>query len=102
VSNPIHTDLRFVEPEHTEIGGTALEGMLVCDTTGILGRLQGFIVDPVAHQLRYLVVQTNEVLTRLMPVGSARIDLDGRSIQLLDQDNPNDAEPFRPGMFPAF
>jgi hypothetical protein len=102
VTNQIHTDLRFVEPEHTEIGGTALEGMLVRDTNGILGRLQGFIVDPVAHRLRYLVVQTNEMLQRLMPVGSVRIDLEGRSILLLDQNHAKDAEAFRPERFPAF
>jgi hypothetical protein len=102
VSNQIPTDLRFVEPEHTEVGGMALDDMLVCNTTGILGRLQGFIVDPVAHRVRYLVVQTNELLTKLMPVGEARIDLDSRSIQLLDQETPNHAEPFKRELFPAF
>jgi hypothetical protein len=70
--------------------------MLVCGATKILGRLQGFLVDPVAHRLRYLVVQTTGLLkkTSVLPMTDVRVDMGARAIQLLNQDDIQKSEPF--------
>jgi hypothetical protein len=77
--------------------------MLVCGATKILGRLQGFLVDPVAHRLRYMVVRTTGLLkkTSVLPMTEARIDMGARAIQILDQDAIENSEPFSPeGLVP--
>lgn len=97
-------DLRFLESGRAEVNGSCLSGMLVCGASHVLGRLQGFVVDPVTRQLRYLVIRTAGLLakTRLLPVTAARIDLDARAIQLLDEQVLDRAEPFTPSRFPRF
>jgi hypothetical protein len=90
--------LQFLTPTQARVGGSSCEDMLVCGTTRILGRLQGFLVDPVAHQLRYLVVRTTGLLkkTSVLPMTDARIDMGARAIQILDQDAIDRSEPFSP------
>ena len=72
--------------------------MLVCGATKILGRLQGFLVDPVGHRLRYLVVRTTGLLkkTSVLPMTDARIDMGAHAIQILDQEAIAQSEPFSP------
>lgn len=88
--------LQFLTPTQTLVGGSSCEDMLVCGATKILGRLQGFLVDPVAHQLRYLVVRTTGLLkkTSVLPITEARVDMGARSIQILDQEAIEKSEPF--------
>jgi hypothetical protein len=96
--------LRFLTPTQTLVGGSSCEDMLVCGATKILGRLQGFLVDPVAHRLRYLVVQTTDLFRKssLMPITEARIDMGARAIQLLNQDDIQHSEPFSREHFALF
>jgi len=77
--------------------------MIVCGATKILGRLKGFVVDPVTRRLRYLVVQGTGILakTRLLPVTDARVDVGAWAIQLLNQDDVQ-SEPFRSDSFEPF
>src|SRR5262245_54706911 len=80
------SDLRYLEPIQATIDGVRCEDMTVrAATGGVLGRLQGFIVDPVARQLRYFVVRTSGIMgrSRLLPVIGARFDLEHRAIELL-------------------
>jgi len=88
--------LQFLTPTQTRVGDSSCEDMLVCGATTILGRLQGFLVDPVAHRLRYLVVRTTGLLkkTSVLPITDARIDMGARAIQILDQDAIANSEPF--------
>jgi hypothetical protein len=78
--------------------------MLVCGATKIFGRLQGFLVDPVAHRLCYLVVQTTGLFrkTSVVPMTEARIDIGARAIQLLNQDDIKGSEPFSRERFASF
>ena len=88
--------LQFLTPAQTRIGDASCDDMLVCGATKILGRLQGFLVDPVGHRLRYLVVRTTGLLkkTSLLPVTDARIDMGAHAIQILDQEAIAQSEPF--------
>ena len=90
--------LQFLTPTQTRVGDSSCEDMLVCSATKILGRFQGFLVDPVAHRLRYLVVRTTGLLkkTSVLPITDARIDMGARAIQILDQDAIENSEPFSP------
>jgi hypothetical protein len=70
--------LRYIDPHHVAIEGMRSEEMTIRGTAGkLLGRLQGFVIDPVTEQLRYLVVRTSGVLTRtaLLPFELARVDV---------------------------
>src|SRR5262245_4635710 len=97
-------ELRFLTPTQTVVEGSTCEGMIVCGATRILGRLQGFLVDPVAQRLRYLVVQATGLLSRprLIPVTEARIDVGAHAIQLLNQDDIQTGEPFKRDRFAAY
>ena len=88
--------LQFLTPAQTLVGGSSCDDMLVCGATTILGRLQGFLVDPVGHRLRYLVVRTTGLLkkTSLLPMTEARVDMGARAIQILDQEAIAQSEPF--------
>ena len=96
--------LQFLTPTQTLVGDSSCEDMLVCGATKILGRLQGFLVDPVANRLRYLVVQTTGLLkkTSVLPMTEARIDMGARAIQLLNQDDIAKSEPFSREQFAPF
>lgn len=97
-------NLQFLTPTQTVVEGSTCEGMIVCGATKILGRLKGFVVDPVTRRLRYLVVQGTGILakTRLLPVTDARIDVGAWAIQLLNQDDVQSSEPFRHDRFEPF
>jgi hypothetical protein len=96
--------LLFLTPTQTIVEGSSCEDMLVCGATKILGRLQGFLVDPVANRLRYLVVQTTGLFrkTSVVPMTDARVDMGARAIQLLNQDDIQRSEPFNRERFAAF
>ncbi|MGQ0732569.1 MAG: hypothetical protein ACT4QD_02810 [Acidobacteriota bacterium] len=97
------TNLRFLEPERAKVAGTRCTGMLVLGLTRVLGRLQGFVVDPSAHRLRYLVVRTlgRAEPSRLVPMTAARLDLAVPAILLLDDEVLDQRLPFEPESFPA-
>ena len=98
------SELRFLDPGHTEVAGALCEGMTIRTDTAVLGRLAGFVVDPVARRLRYLVVQTSGWFDRvkLLPLAAARVDLDARVIELLDTEVTGRLQPFKRELFPAF
>jgi sporulation protein YlmC with PRC-barrel domain len=81
----IDSTLRYVNPEDVLIEGAQCVGMKVLGTAGrLLGTLQGFVVDPVAEQLRYLVVRTSGLLgrTALLPFQHARVDIVNGAIEV--------------------
>lgn len=84
---PKHEDppLRYVEPQHVAIQGMRSEALTIRGTAGkFLGTLQGFVIDAVTEQLRYLVVRTSGVLARsaLLPFELARVDVAKGSIEV--------------------
>ena len=97
-------NLLLLTPTQTRVGDSSCEDMLVCGATKILGRLQGFLVDPVANRLRYLVVQTTGLFkkTSVVPMTEARVDMGARAIQLLNQDDIQRSEPFSRERFAPF
>jgi len=101
--------LRYLGPDHAKIAGERCEGMTIRSATGrALGRVQGFIVDPVARRLKYFVVRTSGLLgltgdDRLVPITAARVNLEERAIELLaDQDDLDRTDRFSQTRFPAF
>jgi hypothetical protein len=94
----IAADLRYLDPQHLAVAGTRCEGLTVRNDTGILGQFQGFLVDPVARRLRFVVIELLGRL-RLMPVTTARIDLDKGAIELLDHADIRFSKPFQRDMF---
>lgn len=94
----IAADLRYLDPQHLAVGETRCEGMTVRNETGIIGQFRGFLVDPVARELRYVVVELLGRL-RLMPVTTARVDLTAGAIELLDHADIRYSKPFRPELF---
>lgn len=97
------TDLRYLESERAEVNGSRLSGMVVRGHSRVLGRLQGFVIDPLGRQLRYLVVQAAGLFGRpkLVPLATAHVDFGARTIQL-DDDAVRAAQPFERERFPAF
>jgi 7-keto-8-aminopelargonate synthetase-like enzyme len=72
------TSLRYIDPHNVAIEGMRPEEMTIRGTAGkLLGRLQGFVIDPVTEQLRYLVIRTSGVIARtaLLPFELARVDV---------------------------
>lgn len=96
-------DLRYLDSERAEVNGARLSGMLVRGNARVVGRLQGFVIDPLGRQLRYLVFRAAGLFGRpkLVPVTNARVDLASRAIQL-DEDVVRNAQPFQADRFPAF
>jgi hypothetical protein len=73
--------------------------LTVRNASRVIGQLQGLVIDRVTQRLRYLVVATSDLLERtLMPVTTARIDLERGAIELLDEEG-RAGEPFRPELF---
>ena len=84
---PKHEDaaLRYIDPQQVAIEGMRADAMTIRGTAGkLLGTLQGFVIDAVTEQLRYLVVRTSGVLTRtaLLPFELARVDVAKGSIEV--------------------
>lgn len=101
--------LRYLEPEQTKIRGERCDGMTIRTADGhALGRVQGFLVDPTTRRLRYFVVRKSGPLglggdSRIVPITSARVNLDDRAIELLDEDDEFEAAGrFSRNSFPAF
>jgi hypothetical protein len=102
---PDQNSLRYLEPERAEIGRDRCDGMTVKDTTGnAVGHLEGFVVDPPARRLRYFVVKeaTRRADTMLIPVSAARVNVDDRAIEVLDDAELEQSQPFSPSMYPSF
>jgi sporulation protein YlmC with PRC-barrel domain len=84
-ANLLEPTLRYVDPDDVSIEGARCAGMKILGTAGkLLGTLQGFVVDPVTEQLRYLVVRTSGLLgrTALLPFQSARVDMINGAIEV--------------------
>jgi PRC-barrel domain len=77
--------LKYLKPNDAAIDGMRCEGMTVRGTAGkILGTLQGFLIDPVAVELKYLVIGTSGLLhrTALLPFQMARVDMASGAIEV--------------------
>ena len=96
----IAADLRYLDPKHIAVDGNSCEGLKVRNATGIIGKFQGFLVDPVARQFRFVVFELLGRL-RLLPIGAARVDFDDGAIELLDVHDVRSSKPFRPEQFPT-
>jgi hypothetical protein len=98
------TDLRFLHPGHTAVAGTGCDGMIVRTASRAVGRLQGFLIDRATQRVRYLVVEGWGLWgqTSLVPITAARIDLEHRAIELLDEEQANGLERFRPEQFETY
>ncbi len=73
-TEPGRAVLQYLDPSKVQIAGTSCAGMTIRAAKGnVLGNLLGFLIDPIARQLRYLVVGTLE-RTRFLPFGTARLD----------------------------
>ena len=98
------TDLRFLDPGHTAVAGTGCDGMIVRTASRAVGRLQGFLIDRATQRVRYLVVETWGLWgrTSLVPITAARIDFESRAIELLDEEQVERVEKFRPEQFETF
>lgn len=96
--------LRFLQPQQTQIAGAHCAGMTVRAAAGVIGELEGFVVEPLTRRLRYFVVRTTGLFgrTKLMPATAARIDMETRAIELLDEDIAESSQVFKPELFPAF
>ena len=83
--NQADTELRYIDPQQVAIEGMRPEAMTIRGTAGkFLGTLQGFVIDAVTEQLRYLVVRTSGVIARtaLLPFELARVDVAKGSIEV--------------------
>jgi PRC-barrel domain len=102
------TSLRYLPAGSAEIAGSPCKDITIRAASGdAVGRLQGFIVDPIARRLRYFVVRTGGLLSkaRLLPIETAGVDLGERTIDLLDDAENDHGRPtqlFRPELFPRF
>jgi hypothetical protein len=77
--------LELLEPTRVTIAGAPTTGMIIRAATGrTLGRLRGFVVESAHQQIRYLVVRASGLLgkTTLIPFSAARVDLEGRAIEV--------------------
>lgn len=75
--------LHYLEPAEIVISGVPSDAMIVRAATGrALGRLRGFVVDPLNRHLRYFVVRASGLFgkTTLVPAVSPRVDVKRRSI----------------------
>jgi hypothetical protein len=98
--------LRFVEPAAAQIGGRGCDGMNVRAGSAGLGRLKGFVVDPAAGRVCYLVVNMPGLLgrTRLVPAEGAHVDQVERIIDVpedIARERPTGPEPFADDDFVA-
>ena len=96
--------LRYLDGDQANIAGERCDAMTIRAATGrALGRLQGFIIDPLERQLRYFVVRTSGLFgaSRLIPVTAARVNVQDRAIELLADEDDVTPIPHNP-QFPAF
>lgn len=78
--------LRYLSAKEVENGAAAF-GAIVRSAEGLpLGRLEGFMMDPVSRTLRYFVVDARrgrKLLRRLVPFVPAWLDREGGALHLL-------------------
>jgi hypothetical protein len=83
MANP---SLRYLAARDVENGAAAF-GVVVESLEGqYLGRLEGFMMDPISRTLRYFVVDLRRgrrLLRRLVPFVPAALDLEARVLHLL-------------------
>jgi hypothetical protein len=93
--------LVYLDPQLVAIEGMRPEAMTIRGTAGkLLGTLQGFLIDGVTEQLRYLVVRTSGVLARtaFLPFELARVDVAKGSIEVAaDEKDFHTTREFFPG-----
>ena len=95
--------LRYIDAGHVEGRADDLSGFDVVTWTGRkLGALDGLIVDPPERQIKYFVVYDGGFgRRRLVPVSSARLDLDRRAVEV-DLEADDDCPAFDARTFPRF
>jgi sporulation protein YlmC with PRC-barrel domain len=84
MASPGHS-LRYLAPARVAIAGVPSDGMTIYAATGrMLGRLRGFVFDPMDQHLRYFVVRASGLRgkTRIVPAVSARVDIERRAIEV--------------------
>ena len=75
----------LLEPAKVTIAGAPSTDMIIRAATGrTLGQLRGFVVESAHQQIRYLIVRASGLFgkTTLIPFSAARVDLDGRAIEV--------------------
>ena len=93
-------DLRYLDPQHLAVAGACCEGMSVRTAAGFLGDFRGFLMNPATRRLRYVVIELLGRL-RLLPVMSARVDVEQGTIELLEHGDIRFSTPFDRTRFPA-
>lgn len=89
----IAEDLRYLDPRHLAVSGACCEGMSVRTAAGLLGDFRGFLVNPTTRRLRYVVIDLLGRL-RLLPITSARVDVEQGTIELLEHGDVRASTPF--------
>ena len=70
-----------------------------------IGRLDGIVIDPAAHRMRYFVVETGRFCRHryLIPFGPSRVDIRDRALRVqVDSDVLARCREFQPSAFPSF
>jgi len=83
--------LRYLAARDVENGADAFGGVVRSVDGSPLGRLEGFMMDPKSHTLRYFVVDSRRgrrLLRHLVPFVPACLDLASRTLNLL-ADSPS-------------
>jgi PRC-barrel domain len=98
---PANKTLRFLPAEKARFGLCHFEKFAVKnDSAERIGELEGFIIDPPARKLRYVVVHPRGMFSRprLVPLPGARID--AQSEALLVDESLSRCEPFDSARYP--
>jgi len=96
-----NTALRFLPAERVRCGACHFEQFAVKNESAEpIGKLEGFIVDPPARKIRFVVVHPRGVLSRscLVPLSDARLDQEAEALLV---DAPlSRCEPFDSSRYP--
>jgi hypothetical protein len=96
-----NTALRFLPADRTRFGRCQIEKFAVKNESAEpIGELEGFIIDPPARKIRYVVVHPRGFLSRpcLVPLPGTRLDTE--SATLLVEEPLSGCEPFDAARFP--
>lgn len=96
-----NTALRFLPAQKVRCGACHFEQFAVKNgSEERIGALEGFIVDPPARKVRYVVVNPHGLFTRprLVPMPGARIDAESEA--LLVAGSLSRCEPFDRALYP--
>ena len=99
--------LRYVAAGRVDVQSLDLTRFFVeSEDARPVGRLSGFLIDPVARQLRYLVVESRRFLgtaRRLVPFTSAQVDAERGALKIdLSSRAFADAARFDPSAVPEY